>query len=90
MKVTKWILAGLAVLGMLALLRWVNTPRKIGYPEVRVTTPVGRAGVCHQCGKNIALVGPEHLLNAKSAQYVVCGQQCAEQMLNWHKSQFGQ
>lgn len=90
MTVLKWILASLAVLAITALLLRVNAPRKVGYPEVLVTTPVGKAGICHQCGKSISEVGSGHLLNAKSAEYVVCGEQCAAEMLQWHKSNFGQ
>ncbi|HEX7376169.1 MAG TPA: hypothetical protein VF278_03610 [Pirellulales bacterium] len=90
MAVLKWILASLTVLAITVLLLRANAPRKVGYPEVLVTTPVGTPGICHHCGKAITEVGPEHLLSAKSAEYVVCGEQCAAEMLQWHKANFGQ
>lgn len=60
-----------------------------GYPDVKVTSAIGSAQPCHQCGKKIEVVSDSHLLKTESAQYIVCCETCREKQLQWHAAQFG-
>lgn len=60
-----------------------------GYPEVKVITAIGSTQRCHQCGKSIDKVSETHVLNAGSAQYIVCDEACRKKQVSWHMSQFG-
>ncbi|HRE99625.1 MAG TPA: hypothetical protein PLI18_03845 [Pirellulaceae bacterium] len=60
-----------------------------GYPEVRVTSVLGTRQPCHQCGRFVDSVDATHLLDAGSARYVVCSDECRAKQEDWHVGQFG-
>ncbi|NOX53860.1 MAG: hypothetical protein GXP27_05365 [Planctomycetes bacterium] len=51
--------------------------------EPKVTTPVGRPGVCSQCNKKIENVTEENLFTIDGVQYVLCSEQCAKELEKW-------
>lgn len=61
-----------------------------GYPEVTVKSPLNKPAKCHSCEKEIASVEEKNVLQIGGAQYVICSEECAAEMKEWHKSQFGQ
>lgn len=60
-----------------------------GYPDVKATTQLNQPGVCHSCGLAIEQVKPSHVLDLKSAKYIVCSEKCGAEVRTWHASQLG-
>ena len=53
------------------------------YPQARVTTPVGRPGICSHCGKKIGKVEEKQLITVNGIQYIVCDEKCAADLKKW-------
>lgn len=60
-----------------------------GYPDVKATTPVGSAGVCHHCGRTLERVEAAQVVDLGSAWYVACSPSCATELTTWHRQQAG-
>lgn len=53
-----------------------GTPQK----EIRVTSPVGKIGICDNCKQKIASVSPENLITHNAIQYLVCNEKCTNEL----------
>ncbi len=51
--------------------------------EAKVSSPVGRPGVCVQCNKKIDDVSEENLVTVEGVEYIVCDEKCAADLKKW-------
>ena len=56
----------------------VGCGRVGGYPEARITSPIGREGVCVACSKKVDSVNKSNLVTFAGNQFIVCGEACAK------------
>ena len=65
---------------MIVLAGCAEGPPKL---EAKVTSPLGRPGVCAHCNHKIDEVAQDNLVTADGVQYVVCDEQCAADLKKW-------
>jgi hypothetical protein len=53
---------------------------RVKYPEVKVTSPLGRAGDCAACKKKIESVAKGNLVVIDAVQYVTCDEKCVAKL----------
>ncbi len=73
------LLSGFALMGPL-LTGCGETAPKL---EARVTSPVGRPGVCAYCNERIAEVTEDHLTTVEAIEYIVCDKKCESDLKRW-------
>jgi hypothetical protein len=57
------------------------------YPQARVTTAIGQAGMCEACGKAIAIVAEGQYRTFGPSRFVVCDDQCEKVLAERLKKQ---
>lgn len=56
---------------------------RVDYPEVAVGSSVGRAGTCAHCGKKLADVQDDNLIEVDHIQFIICDHVCAAGVMRW-------
>lgn len=56
---------------------------RVDYPEVAVQSSVGRPGICAHCGKRLADVQDDNLIEVDHIQFIVCDHDCAAGIMRW-------
>lgn len=57
------------------------------YPQVRVTTPLGKQGECSFCKKKFDPVEKDNMVTIQGVRYILCNEKCAAGMEEWIKRQ---
>ncbi|HLA85755.1 MAG TPA: hypothetical protein VJL29_13270 [Thermoguttaceae bacterium] len=64
----------------------VGCGHRANYPKAKVTSPLGRPGVCSACKKKIESVADANLVVIDGVQYVICDDPCVAKLrkqLEW-------
>jgi len=51
--------------------------------QAKVTSPLGRPGVCAHCNQAIANVTENNLVTVDGIEYIVCDKKCATELKKW-------
>jgi hypothetical protein len=70
----------MVLMGVLWMFAVCGCGAKDSYPRVTAAPTLGRTANCDQCGKGIASVGTDHLLDFQGVQYTVCGEACGKKL----------